>query len=460
MQQTFDGITLEHVGKMGTQALWCPFSSSHSYATEQSGPGSVSHMASAEEEVEYEGHPLLGTPRKRVPVGPDFQAELPKLVFVNERSGIDSEKNAPCSPRWLGEQIWPRQDSDSVDSEKAASRAVPATCSCAIRDAVECVRLHIEEQREVLKRELGGAFYAWGFDEMGETVSENWTCEEELIFHELVRKNPLSERKNFWYELFLAFPSRCMRELVSYYFNVFVLRRRAIQNRVVPWRIDSDDDEMALDSDDEDSASLFESDDDDDINESQVDDAVSEDGEVDDGSMSNTAEDTGDNENIQSSAGFGDSPCVAETTLITEDHVCAEESSRAVSTQDSAEESLNHSSDCSLVARNQGNTIQEMRSWEMLAWDQANHCPSNQVEVNSELPCVTYTTSDRQTVGDCSTCKEGFLVSSHQCMLDQCATKVWDASPLLSSQKDVDKLISTKGMMEEFFGAESWEGTK
>lgn len=78
---------------------------------------------------------------------------------------------------------------------------------------------------------------------MGESVSEKWTKEEEQTFQDLVNMNPISSNKKFWNYLSVAFPSRRKKELVSYYFNVFVLRRRAFQNRLDPDNIDSDDDE-------------------------------------------------------------------------------------------------------------------------------------------------------------------------------------------------------------------------
>ena len=41
----------------------------------------------------------------------------------------------------------------------------------------------------------------------------------------------------------MVFPSRTKKDIVSYYFNVFMLKVRAEQNRLDPRNIDSDDDE-------------------------------------------------------------------------------------------------------------------------------------------------------------------------------------------------------------------------
>lgn len=119
-------------------------------------------------------------------------------------------------------------------------------CLCEDVESVECVRLHIDEERQRLRDEIGDAFTAWKFDEMGEVLADQWTKEEQHVYKTLVKLNPVSLEKNFWDQLPLAFPSKGMKELVSYYFNVFILRRRAMQNRLHGEKIDSDDDETEL----------------------------------------------------------------------------------------------------------------------------------------------------------------------------------------------------------------------
>jgi len=78
---------------------------------------------------------------------------------------------------------------------------------------------------------------------MGEEVALTWDPQDEKLFAEVVRSNPASFTKNFWDILPLAFPDKCKREFVSYYFNVYMLRKRASQNRSDPLYINSDDDE-------------------------------------------------------------------------------------------------------------------------------------------------------------------------------------------------------------------------
>uniref|UniRef100_A0A2P2MXY6 Uncharacterized protein MANES_01G060100 n=1 Tax=Rhizophora mucronata TaxID=61149 RepID=A0A2P2MXY6_RHIMU len=94
-----------------------------------------------------------------------------------------------------------------------------------------------------LKLELGPVFYRWGFDRMGEEVSISWTVKEEMRFKDMVRSSPPSLGMSLWNHANRYFPRRTREELVSYYFNVFLVRRRSYQNRVTPKEIDSDDDD-------------------------------------------------------------------------------------------------------------------------------------------------------------------------------------------------------------------------
>ncbi|EPS62161.1 hypothetical protein M569_12631, partial [Genlisea aurea] len=118
-------------------------------------------------------------------------------------------------------------------------------CSCPNRGSMRCVQQHVKEARERLLNSVGDEkFLQLGFLDMGEEVASNWTPDEERLFHEIVFSNPKSRGRNFWSCLRDAFPHSTMKELVSYYFNVFMLRRRAVQNRSFVLEIDSDDDDV------------------------------------------------------------------------------------------------------------------------------------------------------------------------------------------------------------------------
>ncbi len=208
---------------------------------------------------------------KRVPVGSDFQAFVKPWSSQDKKHcagkrgqakiGRDdetqsSDEESSDSSRWLGSRVWPPSGSEQMVNKSRDGRGREPTCLCPRPGSLECVRLHVETGRQHLKGELGQAFQLWGFDQVGEGVAINWTRKEEKMFKALVRLNPPSLNKNFWDEIPNAFPGRSTSDLVSYYFNVFVLRRRAIQNRRRGEKIDSDDDETELfDSESDDDSS-------------------------------------------------------------------------------------------------------------------------------------------------------------------------------------------------------------
>lgn len=173
--------------------------------------------------------------QKEVPVGPQFQAKIP--YWTGEVTDSDS--------KWLGTRIWPLETKGCVsqDDMNPIGKGRQDLCSCMLPGSVNCIRFHTAEKRMKLKLELGALFYTWRFDRMGEEVSLSWTIEEEKKFKSIVRLNRPSQEKCFWNDAFRVFPRKTRESLVSYYFNVFLVRRRSYQNRVTPKGIDSDDDE-------------------------------------------------------------------------------------------------------------------------------------------------------------------------------------------------------------------------
>ncbi|KAH1044824.1 hypothetical protein AAZX31_09G236200 [Glycine max] len=174
--------------------------------------------------------------RVPIPLGPNHQAEVPEWTDITYE--VDS--------KWLGTQIWPLK---TVNSKHHLFERDPIgegrqdSCSCRVQGSVECVRFHIAKKRAKVKLELGEAFHQWNLHKVGEEIGGSWTEKEEKKFKDVVKSNPASLEKCFWDHLFKTFPKKSREDLVSYYFNVFLLQRRAYQNRHTPDNIDSDDDE-------------------------------------------------------------------------------------------------------------------------------------------------------------------------------------------------------------------------
>ncbi|CAH9078627.1 unnamed protein product [Cuscuta europaea] len=193
---------------------------------------------------------IRSPPQKPVPLGPDHQAELPDLLGQeqNESSQTsDSHSNAHFTDenRLCGTCIIPMPKQDSSGYNEVSSHGIiSSSCLCEDAGSIRCIRQHNSEAREKLKRMLGEEiFEKLGFYDMGEVVALRWSEEEQELFHDVVFSNPASLGKNFWDNLGVEFPSRTRKQIVSYYFNVFMLRRRAEQNRFDPLNIDSDNDE-------------------------------------------------------------------------------------------------------------------------------------------------------------------------------------------------------------------------
>ncbi|XP_027097970.1 uncharacterized protein [Coffea arabica] len=189
---------------------------------------------------------MNSSPRKQIPIGPNHQAEIPPW----DPQAVETDPLTPnnCvrddNEEAVGTCIISASLSSYASRDEVKIGQGRKDCVCLDRGSVRCVRQHIKEAREKLREVIGDEkFLELGFYDMGEEVAAKWTEEEERVFHEVVYYNPVSLGKNFWKQLAVAFPSRTSRDLVSFYFNVFMLRRRAVQNRSNLLEIDSDDDE-------------------------------------------------------------------------------------------------------------------------------------------------------------------------------------------------------------------------
>lgn len=192
---------------------------------------------------------MLNSPsRKEVPVGPDHEAEVPPWNLNGIQIGISGS----CSiaddddreERLIGTCIIPMPDLNDSTMEGVGVGRGRTDCSCMDMGSMRCVQQHVNEAREKLRETIGDVnFVELGFCNMGDEVAYQWTPHDEQLFHDIVYSNPASHGRRFWKHLSAAFPTRTKSELVSYYFNAFMHRRRAVQNRSYLLEIDSDDDE-------------------------------------------------------------------------------------------------------------------------------------------------------------------------------------------------------------------------
>lgn len=200
------------------------------------------------------------SPRKQVPLGPNHQASIPmwgrhEKANPSEHDSVDPNRFSSLSgsdlicddneEKLMGTCIIPMPDTvSSADCNDEAGHG-RTDCSCLDKGSIRCVRQHIVDAQEKLRKSLGPEkLMNLGFYDIGEEVTHNWSEEEQRVFHAVVYSNPASLGQNFWKHLSQVFPSRSTKEIVSYYFNVFMLRRRAAQNRSNFLDIDSDDDEL------------------------------------------------------------------------------------------------------------------------------------------------------------------------------------------------------------------------
>lgn len=189
---------------------------------------------------------LNSSPRRQVPLGPNHQADIPlwcpdatQEEYRSSSHPLDDEKEQNV----LGTTVFCPSESENSSFGDIRAGQGRKDCGCSDEGSIRCVQQHVKEAREKMREVFGEEkFSEFGFYDMGEEVAFKWTDEEGRMFHDVVFSNPASLGKNFWRHLSAVFPSRTKQELVSYYFNVFMLRRRAVQNRS-NLDIDSDDDE-------------------------------------------------------------------------------------------------------------------------------------------------------------------------------------------------------------------------
>ncbi|KAI3879455.1 hypothetical protein MKX03_014075 [Papaver bracteatum] len=180
-------------------------------------------------------------PRLAIPVGPRFQADIPDWIGV--RKSDNSSTDNQSDSRYVGTKIWPVEGKITEDSkEKGIGKGRSYSCSCKIMGSISCIKLHIFEKGCQLRADLGSVFFTWKFDEMGEEVSKSWTALEQQCFESLVKTNRISQTDSFLVSALKQLSGKGRKSILSYYFNVYILRRMSKHARLGTELVDSDDD--------------------------------------------------------------------------------------------------------------------------------------------------------------------------------------------------------------------------
>ncbi|KAF8115300.1 hypothetical protein N665_0029s0135 [Sinapis alba] len=179
-----------------------------------------------------------------IPIGSVFQAEIPIWIAPTKKGKFYGSPGDSDTLRWLGTGVWPTYSLKKKAHYKKIGEGRKDTCSCASPGSTNCIKQHIREARELLEKDIGRAFYTWKFDQMGEEVgSKSWTAKEEKRFEALVKDNPLSSSEGFWKLASKALPRKSEKDLISYYYNVFLIRRMRLLAKSSADHMDSDDDQ-------------------------------------------------------------------------------------------------------------------------------------------------------------------------------------------------------------------------
>ncbi|MBA0831263.1 hypothetical protein Goarm_015741 [Gossypium armourianum] len=371
-------------------------------------------------------------PRKPVLVGPTYQVDIPEWedAMVARNICYDTDVSETAAGRYenelMGTCIIPMPALESSVSYDKVGRG-RTDCNCEDKDSIRCVRQHILEAREELRESLGHErFIELGFCEMGEVVADKWSEEEEQLFHKVVFSNPVSMGKNFWKDLASVFPYRTKMDIVSYYFNVFMLWKRSVQNRCESVSIDSDNDEWQG-TDDSGNNDVFSDEDEDSVVESPV-----------------CQGDFPYHQNQESGL------CVCDEDAA--DETCDNHSIYFDSAADNIKVSETYSGK---LSSNQGpmaqlheNNLKDEQAKHKKLEVQDDSCTSSDTGAASQETPVTADNSD-QRQGNPNWLNNG---GSHGYVSEPCDTKVWDSGYTTTCQNTKMDFLPTCSMIEEVFG--------
>jgi hypothetical protein len=100
------------------------------------------------------------------------------------------------------------------------------------------VRARVAEKWSELKRQLGLAFSQMEFDRIREHIALTWTMDEETIFSTTIQQNQALSK--FWNKLCADLQYKTREDIVSYYYNVYLVWQKAQLNWFAPNSAGSD----------------------------------------------------------------------------------------------------------------------------------------------------------------------------------------------------------------------------
>ncbi|KAI3830021.1 hypothetical protein L1987_04153 [Smallanthus sonchifolius] len=173
-----------------------------------------------------------------IPIGPRFQAEVPEWTGPpreNKASLIDS--------KWLGIVVWPMKDTTPDIEGCVIGKGRPESCDCTAPASILCVKRHISKKTAHLQAVLGPTFRTWKFDQMGEAVAKLWKQPDQQRLTYLMKNNPFSQGQDFIKPALECFLLKSKKDIVDFYFNVYIPRRMSIQTRSGCMMVNTDDEE-------------------------------------------------------------------------------------------------------------------------------------------------------------------------------------------------------------------------
>lgn len=236
--ESFDGLNqLDHGKRNPHRALPLEINNGHKLCTPSLDGPDTRHILSPPLSTRLQN--ILGNhfQRKVIPVGPRFQADIPVW------NGPVQRRISGHNSKWLGTEIWPGGMGKLRTSEKPIGKGRSNCCCCLSPGSGSCTKRHVLEKRLLLKCDLGPAFYSWKFDEMGMQVSESWTLKERQTFKAIMKTKSCHEN-DFLKHALKCFPKKRRKDIVNYYFNVYIPQHMGQLRRSASMiQIDTDDEE-------------------------------------------------------------------------------------------------------------------------------------------------------------------------------------------------------------------------